>query len=84
MRSIRHLQSDCKVKRKLSLDLQGYFNPYAVRMPGGWSVARSEGMTTMKARLFGLAVLFGVFATTAAAAATKVAASGCCPCPFCT
>lgn len=37
----------------------------------------------MKAKLFGLAaVLFGVFATTAAAA-TKVAASGCCPCPFC-
>ena len=37
----------------------------------------------MKMRLFGLAaVLMGLFAATAAAA-TRVAASGRCPCPFC-
>ena len=37
----------------------------------------------MKAKILGLAaVLLGVFAATPTAA-TKVAASGCCPCPFC-
>jgi hypothetical protein len=83
MRPIRHLQFDFKVKRQLSLDLEVHFNPYAACVPDGCSVARWEGMAKMKARLVGLAaVLFGVFATTAAAA-TKVAASGCCPCPFC-
>ncbi len=37
----------------------------------------------MKRRLLGLAVLMLGLFTTTAVAATNVAASGCCPCPFC-
>ena len=37
----------------------------------------------MKARLLGFAALMMALFATTAAAATKVAASGCCPCPFC-
>jgi hypothetical protein len=46
----------------------------------GFTVVKGE---TMKARLIGLmALALGLFATTATAA-TKLTASGCCPCPFC-
>src|SRR3712207_2339248 len=82
----RHLEANLKVNTAFSLDLQACFNLYA-RLCSGFSAVRcklQQGVQLMKTRLSGvLAMLIGLLTITTAAAATRVGATGGCPCPFC-
>ena len=74
---MKHLQPDLNVKRNHELDLQVNLNAYPDCAADRPLPPRKDD--PVKTKLFALTAAAVALLTTAAAAATKVAGTGCCP-----